>query len=576
MKKFLLLSLVYVLSHTSILSQDYIGSGNIPITVSSSSTEIGFSEQALLSGDGLDAKKYDASRFLSQASFFYTEELVDSLANADYQGWIDQQIALPITYITPIFWEEFEEADSIYNANVGSDYYGPSDLHFNYGWWTTTMTAEDQLRHRVALALSQIFVISGESDLGAFGEGLAGFYDKLLEGAFGNFRDILEDVTYHPTMGYYLSHLNNHKTTGNLRPDENYAREIMQLFTIGLYELNNDGTLVIQNGAPVPTYDQDDVKEFAKVFTGLRGGGWDHESNNTGIPNFGVGIFSISKTDAMVPDESQHEPGVKNLLYGETTNSNTNGDIEAALDNLFEHPNVGPFISRRLIQRLIKSNPSPDYINRVATVFNSDSNGQRGNMAEVIKAILMDQEARDASYQLSPDAGRMKEPIVRFAQVVGTLDKDNASGNYWNNGFNFRNGVSQHPMQSPSVFNFYLPDFEPAELNGLFAPEFQIFNTRTSINWANYVHDWIVWETLFYDWEEFTPNVYVDYTNYNQDILQLEEFINHFDKMFTHGTLDDFTRQEIRDAVNGTSWVPSKSKLALYFILISPEYSIQK
>lgn len=576
MKKILLLIFLCVLLNPNLHSQEFIGSGNTNVIVTTSSTEAGFSSESLLSGDGLDAKKYDASRFLSQATYFFEESLVDSLAEADYEGWIDEQIALPTTYMLPILETEFAEAESIFINNGGVDYYGPSDLHFNYAWWTAAMTAEDQLRHRVALALSQIFVISGDNNIGAFGEGLADYYDILLDGAFGNFRDLIEGVTYHPTMGSYLSHLNNSKTIGDLRPDENYAREIMQLFTIGLFELNNDGTFVIQNGAPVPTYDQDDVKEFAKVFTGLRGGGWDPESSNTGIPNFGVGIFNISKTDLMVPDESRHEPGVKNLLYGETTNSNTDGDIAAALDNLFEHPNVGPFISRRLIQRLIKSNPSPAYINRVANVFNSDSNGQRGNMAEVVKAILLDQEAREAAYQLDSDAGRMKEPITRFTQVVGTLDKINVSGNYWNNGFNYQNNVGQHPLQSPSVFNFYLPDYEPAELNGLFAPEFQIYNTRTSINWANFVHDWIFWETLFWDWEEFTENVYVDFTNYTQDVQDTEEFINYFDKMFTHGTLDDFTRGEIRTAINSTNWDPNKAKLALYLILVSPDYSIQK
>jgi uncharacterized protein (DUF1800 family) len=576
MKKTLLFYFLSSLISLGAYSQDFIGSGNTNVTISTSSTEAGTSEQKVISGDGLEASKYDASKFLSQAAFVYTEEDIDLLSDGEYEAWIDAQIELPITYVLPIHDEEFEEARDLFYANGGSDYYGPSDKHFNYAWWTTTQIAEDQLRHRVALALSEIFVISGNSDLGAFGEGLANFYDILLDGSFGNFKNILEDVTYNPCMGFYLSHLNNQKTFGNIRPDENYAREIMQLFTIGLYELNNDGSYQLQNGEPIPTYDQDDIKEFAKVFTGLKGGGWDHESNNTGTPNFGVGIYNISKTVPMVPDETKHEPGIKYLLNGATTNSSTNGDIEKAITNLFNHPNVGPFIGKQLIQRLVKSNPSPEYINRVANAFNGIGGVERGNMAEVIKAVLLDEEARQADYELSSDAGRMKEPIVRYAQIVGLLDKDNPTGNYWNNGFNYQNDVSQHPMQSPTVFNFFLPDYEPSGLYGLVSPEFQIFNTRTSINWVNFIHSWVVWETLFYDWEENTENVYVDYTRYYELSNNTEEYINYFDKMFTHGTLDDFTREQIRIAMNSTSNQSNKAKLGLYLILTSPAYSIQK
>lgn len=576
MKKTLLFFFLSSFAFFSADAQEFIGSGNTSVTLSASSTEPGTNVNALLSGDGLEAMTYDASRFLSQSAFVYTEEDIDNLSDGNYEAWIDDQISRPITYITPTHDEEFAEAKAIFEANGGVNYFGPSDKHFNYAWWTVALTAEDQLRHRVALALSEIFVISGESQIGSFGEGLSDYYDKLLDGSFGNFRDLLEDVTYHPCMGFYLSHLNNQKSTGDIRPDENYAREIMQLFTIGLYELNNDGSYKLENGQTIPTYGQDEIKEFAKVFTGLRGGAWDPDSNNSGIPPFGAGIFSISKTHQMVPDETRHEPGVKYLLNGSTTNSNTNGDIDNALDNLFHHPNVGPFIGKLLIQRLIKSDPSPEYINRVANAFNGAGGGVRGDMAAVVKAILLDEEARQADYQLSSDASRMKEPIVRYVQITGLLDKDNPSGNLWNNGFNYQDGVGQYTLQAPSVFNFYLPDYSSAELYGQLAPEFQIFNTRTSINWVNYIHSWVIWETLFYDWEEHTPHVYVDYTRYDNMVGRQEEFINYLDKMFTHGTLDDYTREQIRIAMNGLSNPNSKAKMALYLVLTSPAYAIQR
>ena len=577
MNKALLWLVIPFLTVNTVQAQEYIGSGNTTVNITTSHNADATSGENVLSGKGLNAKKYAAARFLSQSTFHYSLDDINLIEDTDYSEWIDSEIAKPITYLTPIFDVEYQEAQDLYFANGGTgDYYGPSDKHFNYGWWTMIATADDKLRQRIAFALSEIFVISGNSDLGEFGEGLSVFYDLLLDGSFGNFRDLIEDVTYSPSMGFYLSHLNNPKTQGNIRPDENYAREIMQLFTIGLYELNNDGSFKTDgSGNEIPTYDNADIKEFAKVFTGLKGGGWDDDSNNTGIPSFGVGIYGISKRVPMVPHATQHQSGLKTLLNGATTNSNTTGDIDNALDNLFNHPNVGPFIGRRLIQRLVKSNPSPAYINRVANAFN-DSNGVRGDMAAVIKAVLMDEEARQASYINAGDAGMLKEPIVKFAQVVGQLDKENPSGNFWNNGFDFSGDVSQHPMQSPTVFNFFLPDFKPSQLGGMYAPEMQIFNTRTSINWINYVHKWTVWQTLFWDWEgDYTENVYVDYSNYTTQAEQTEEYINMMDMIFTAGTLSDFTREQVRTAMNGfNNNSYNKARLGLFLILCSPEYSV--
>ncbi len=579
MKRLILTSLFFSFTGFFLFAQDYIGSGNTDVIISASDESGNSTADHILDGSGLLAKEYEATRFLQQATLAYDGDDITDLKDNDFTAWIDSQFTKPITYMLPIHDAIYAEAENLYYANGGTgDYWGPSDKHFHYAWWQTTMEAEDQLRHRVALALSEILVISANSDLSAFGEGLSTYYDILLEHAFGNYRDLLFDVTMNPSMAYYLTSLNNPKTQGPIRPDENYAREIMQLFTIGLYELNTNGTYKLDgNGDEIPTYDQDDIKEFAKVFTGLKGGACDDDDPAGCTVPFGRGIFGISKRVPCVMHEPQHEPGIKYLLNNESTNSTGMGDINNAIDNLFEHDNVGPFIARRLIQRLVKSNPSPDYISRVASAFNNNGSGVRGDMKAVVSQILLDPEARQASYINDPDNGLLKEPILKFAHVVAAIDKDNPSGNYWNNGFDFSNGVSQHPMQSPTVFNFFLPDYIPNnELSGLYGPEFQIFNTRTSINWVNYVHRWVINGVLFWDWEgDYTENVYTDYTQYELDAVNMEEFINKLDRLFTGGTLTDHTRNEIRTALNG---IPNnqynQARMALYLILVSPEYAI--
>lgn len=573
-----LLLILGLFIYSSVESQTFIGSGNTPVLITTSDNAAGTTGNNVINGKGLNANKYEAARFLQQSTFFFDEADITGLQNLAFSAWIDAEIAKPTTYVLPIHDAIFQEAKDLYYANGGSgDYYGPSDKHFHYAWWQTSMTADDQLRHRVAYALSQVLVISGQSDLGAFGEGISNYYDILLNGAFGNYRDLLYNMTVNPCMAFYLSSLNNRKTNGNIRPDENFAREIMQLFTIGLYELENNGDLKLDgNGNEIPTYDNLDIKEFAKVFTGLKGSAWANP-NQSGTPGFGAGIYSISRTSPLVMHAAQHEPGIKYLLNGATTDSDGMTDINNALDNLFNHPNVGPFLAKRLIQRLVKSNPSSNYIGRVASVFNNNGSGVRGDMAAVVKQILMDDEARLGSAQLAGDAGMLREPMLKFAQVVGNVDKDNPSGNYWNNGFNFLEGTGQHAMQSPTVFNFYFPDYEPNnELSGLTSPEFQIFNTRTSINWMNYAHDWMVWGTLFWDWEgEYTENVYVDYTNYTNDAADIEGLINKLDLLFTSGTLSDYTRSQIRTAMNGMpNNAYNRARLALTLVISSPEFAV--
>ena len=358
---FLLLLLCYSIFLSAQTYTDYVGGGhnqNITITTSSDFQPSGREQVAAgantLGISGLTGKLIDAGRFLAQATLGADKTMIDSVAKLDFEAWMDQQFAVSPTYIRPLIQD-------IYNTNykdfltAGGDSLdfpdAPTNEHFDYGWWQVNMTNEDLLRQRVAFALSEIFVISFNSELRRHGEGVASYYDMLIKNAFGNFKDLLKDVSLHPCMGVYLTHLNNPKSNPArfIHPDENFAREMMQLFTIGLYELNPDGTRKKDGeGKDVPTYDSDDVKEFAKLWTGLGGGSTVQLPDTTIEPEFGKGINEIDMAEPMAMYEEHHEPGQKLLLNGFVVPAGQTGmeDIDDAIDNLFNHPNVGPFIGK--------------------------------------------------------------------------------------------------------------------------------------------------------------------------------------------------------------------------------------
>ena len=256
--------------------EDYIGAGHSEgITVTSSSDVVGSEAIKTIDGTGMDSRLFETGRFLSQATMGADLDYINIVKDMEYSDWIDQQIALPVTYLESEVvdvWNEIIDTVTARGISDPEDEFGPAMRELSFAWWQNTMTAEDQLRQKVAFALSQILVISTNSDLSGEAEATANYYDKLLDGAFGNYKDLLTDVSLHGAMAYYLSHLNNPKAIPeeNVHPDENYAREIMQLFTIGLYELNNDGTHQLDGqGNSIPTYDNADIKEMAKIFTGL-------------------------------------------------------------------------------------------------------------------------------------------------------------------------------------------------------------------------------------------------------------------------------------------------------------------
>ena len=293
------------------------------------------------------------------------------------------------------------------------------------------MEEPDQLRQRLAFAWSQIFVVSDIDYVLANSKyGMANFYDTLARFADGNFRTLLEQVTLHPVMGIYLSMVRNEKANPalNIRPDENYAREILQLFTIGLHELNADGS-VRRDGAgrPIATFDQATIEEFAKVFTG-----WNYDGVRSWTD---TNVGTESRVLPMVPNEDFHDTSTKQLLGGQTlpAGQGAYADLTGALDNIFAHPNVGPFVSRLLIQRLVTSNPSSGYVGRVAAVFNDNGAGTRGDLRATVRALLLDDEARNGSQNLPETFGKIKEPSMRLTNLWRALDAQpgpEASGIY--------------------------------------------------------------------------------------------------------------------------------------------------
>jgi len=610
MKARLLILLCAVTTASCVTSQEYIGAGNdngITVTASSEYTDANWTQAAnaqnTVNGNGLDGELMEASRFLAQATMGYDNADLQAVVNMGIEGWVDDQLTKPITYITPetdYAWQV--SIDTMLNQGVL-----PEDIHFratwnyfNYGWWHVTMTNQDQLRHRMAYALSQIFVVSHDSDLSGYGDGLATYYDMLLDHSFGNFRDLLEDVTYSPMMGFYLSHLNNPKAdpNNNTRPDENYAREIMQLFSIGLYELNLDGTRKTDaNGDFIPTYGQNEIREFAKIFTGLSVGGslpaGIPEDYNDGTIYFGKDLWTADVTVPMTMYQQWHETSSKNLLNGFVVPANQTGDqdISDAIDNLFNHPNVGPFIAYRLIQRLVKSNPSTNYVQRVAATFNNNGSGVRGDMAAVTKAILMDVEARHCSYLLSDTNSRLREPFVRYTQYTRAVNKTRTGDKYWNIGYHIWENARQSVLASPTVFNFYLPDHAPGgdiANAGLVAPEFNLHDSRSSIGFINQVRQWNVWwGNLFHVWEQLGENYTVhDITYYMELAKEPEALINELDRVFTHGRLSDETRAVLHstmDQLQPYSWDPTSNEyleyrvyIVTYLFMVSPDYAVMR
>jgi uncharacterized protein (DUF1800 family) len=480
-----------------------------------------------------------AARFLEQSTFGPTPALIQHVQQVGLQPFLNEQFsATASTYPTP-------------PAN--------SDISVvKQRFFTNALTGQDQLRQRVTWALAQIFVVSNQKigDPTAF----TLWMNMLQKDAFGNFSTLLNDVTLSPTMGHYLDMVRNDKPDPNsgTQPNENYAREILQLFSIGLAQLSPDGTpQVDSNGVPVPTYTQDTIIGFAHVFTG-----WTYPTRSGQTASFYNGEYYGGP---MIPFDSHHDTGQKLLLNGVTlpAGGTTQSDLTAALQNIVSHPNVGPFLSKQLIQHLVTSNPTPAYVSRITVIFNDNGSGVRGDLKAVVNAILMDSEARrgDDPTQVQASDGHLKEPVLFMMNLLRAANATSDGANL----NNYASNMKQEPFESPTVFNFYPPDNVIAGTT-LLGPEFRIFNSTTAISRINFVND-----LAFGNVGSTTKT---DISSYVALAPNPAELVDALSGVLTHGPLSDGARSTIITTVTNLTDNTKRAQTALYLIGSSSQFQV--
>ena len=520
----------------------------------------------------------DAARFLAQAQFSASVNEIAALRSQGYAPWLTAQMSAPATQ-TGFDWLNAHG----YNVIDTNTRYYDNTYPGDYMLWNQLMTSTDAPRKRVALALSEFFVVSLSAlNFSWRSHGIAAWWDLLVANAFGNYRKLLEDVTLNAAMGYYLN------TKGNLKenvatgraPDENYGREVMQLFTIGLYQLNLDGTEKRDaSGNKIETYTQADTTNIARVFTG-----WDFNQTqnvdtlepvqNRTIPNTNFTRLPMRLT------ATNHSTLAASFL-GATVAAGTDGTsaLKIALDTLFNHPNVGPFFGKQMIQRLVTSNPSPAYVARVTAAFNNSGRGVRGDLGAVVRAILTDTEARSLP---APGFGKLREPVLRVAHWMRAFGATSGSGEYmmaWQ-----LESMSERALSAPSVFGYFRPGYVPPNTRladtGATAPEFQIVNESTTATWVNEV-DTMVGYGL--GWTGSTSDVRS--TLAPQTALaaagNVDGLIQNLSLLLFNGRMSRALQLNLLDAIGGVGGSDAASHLnrarvAVLVAMSSPEYLVQR
>lgn len=499
-----------------------------------------------------------ASRFLQQATFGATRADITQVQSLGFDGWITDQMVRPRTS----HWDWLVSNGFAISANVNNT------NGFDNTVWRQIISEPGQLRQRVGMALSEMLVVSINGLNVSWRQfTAAAWLDTLLDNAFGNFRTLLERITFNPGMASFLTFLNNRRAnpaTGSM-PDENYARELMQLFTIGLNRLNMDGTLQLSGGQPIDTYTPQDVSQLARVFTGLS-----LDSNDNSTPD--------RYRRPLIVNASNHESGASTFL-GATVPAGTDGvaAVGIALDTIFAHPNVPPFVSRQLIQRLVTSNPSAAYVGRVAAIFANNGAGVRGDLRAVVRAILLDPEAR-ADTANGSASGKLREPVVRLANWARAFGAT-SSGGLWPIGdtSSSTNRLAQSFGRAPSVFNFFRPGYTPPNTAianaSLVAPEFQITNEPSVVAYVNYMQGVIQ--------NGIGNDVRADYAPLIALAADSGALVDEVNLLLAAGQLSAATVAAIRAAVDSisataTNGPTNRVYTAILLTMASPEYITQR
>jgi len=548
------------------------------------------------------ANEQEAARFLTQATFGPTRAEAARLQGMSYQQWLNEQFDKPLPAKGHLaYWDERDAAGQAMTPKING-----SIRDVISSFWAHAISGDDQLRQRVAFALSEIFVVSMAATCPAVNSrGTADFLDMLNRDAFGSYRKLLEDVAMHPIMGCYLSHIHNAKedpTKGRI-PDENFAREVMQLFSIGLYELNADGTRKQANGADIPTYGPSDIAGMAKVFTGFS---WECPLiKDDGCFDRGVSYqYMWSDPDRWVtrmqPYSRFHSTSEKAFLgvkIAKQDSPDPSGSLKFALDTLAQHPNVGPFIGKQLIQRLVTSNPSPQYVERVSNAFKASG----GNLRAMVYAVLMDPEARDTQAALTNDTfGKVREPILRLTALLRAYGATSRSGSYL---ISFTeegsSALNQQPLYSPTVFNFFRPGYTPPGSaiskapGNLVAPEMQLVNETSVAGYVNFMREVLVIGIGDTGYFGTTPapgtpaDVRLEYMdNLQSNVRKLSEspadFVEDINQRLLYGTMSASLRKDLIDLITPIKYLEVDTTQnyriwsALIITLASPEFLVQR
>lgn len=574
---------------------DFLGAGHDKeIKISASSNQ----STAQKTIDGFDIQNQDqlkeASRFLAHSTFGADMATIRMTAAMGYEAWLDEQFSLPMQSMRDMLYtiapllNDFDEEEMEEEEDIPAGAYQTRSSWFQYN-----ITAPDLLRQRMAFTLSEIFVINTNSDFFEdVGVLSADYYDLMLKNSFADYRNLLMDVSRSPAMGVFLSHFNNQKANPdlNINPDENYAREIMQLFSIGLWELNPDGSRKYDaNGQFIPTYTNADIKEFAQVFTGLSDGRVNGE-----FGEYADDILDRSNSHLpMRMYEQYHDKSSKVLLNGYVIPANQSGDqdLDMTIDHLSTHPNTAPFIAQSLIKFFTSSNPSPAYVQRVVSAFNPM---EENNLQSVIKAILLDPEVRNPVNKEAYTGGKLREPLVRFMNYLKGFHLSTSYNGVYPYEFPCTgSNIGQSPLQAPSVFNFFLPDYQapgPITQRYMTSPEFQLLNSSNAMGLINEMDKLAIRRFYLFDcYEEYVEDdfggdpsyfseedYFMDYEELRNTATQPEVLINHLDILLANGLLTDFTKGVVKNAIQQLPDSDDRIRMATYLILISPDYAILK